>query len=120
MIRDIIILSIITIIYCTVLFIVAPMVDHAFTPLHKEESNIEIFMEIIMQIITVSVIWFYLRYFINKIIHKYVHIKDIGAIDTSIAIVSGLILIGLQTHLKSKLEYITHEHPFRIMQIFKD
>jgi len=120
MIRDLIILIIITILYCIILFIIAPMVDHAFSPLHKDETNVEIFMEIIMQIITVSVIWFYLRYFINKIIHKYVHIKNISAIDTSIAIISGLILVGLQSHLKSKLEYITHEHPFRIMRIFND
>ena len=105
MIRDIILLSIITIIYCIVLFIIAPMVDHAFTPLHKDESNTEIFLEIVIQILTVSIIWYYLRNFINKIVNEYIHIKNIGAIDTSIAIVSGLILIGLQTHLKSKLEY---------------
>ena len=96
------------------------MVDHAFSPLHKDESNIEIFIEIILQIITVSIIWFYLRNFINNTINRFIHIKNIKTIDTSIAIISGLILIGLQTHLKNKLEYITHIHPFRIMQLFND
>ena len=27
--------------------------------------------------------------------------------------------VGLQTHLKNKLNYITHEHPFRLFQ-FKE
>ena len=120
MIRDLITLIIITTIYCVILFIIAPMIDHAFTPLHKDESNIEIFVEIITQIITGSGIWYYLRNFMNKIISTYIHINNIKAIDTSIAIISGLILIGLQSHLRSKLEYITHEHPFRIMRIFND
>ena len=96
------------------------MIDHAFTPLHIDESNTEIFIEIVMQIITVSVIWFYLNTFINKTISQFIHIKNIKTIDTSISIISGLILIGLQSHLKSKLEYITHEHPFRFMQLFND
>ena len=120
MIRDLIILILITILYCIILFIIAPMVDHTFTPLHKDESNIEIFIEIVIQILTISIVWFYLKTFINNTIHKYIHIKNIKTIDTSIAIISGLILVGLQSHLKSKLEYITHEHPFRIMQIFND
>ena len=120
MIRDLILLIIITFLYCVVLFLISPMIDHAFSPLHKEESNTEIFIEIVVQIITVSVIWFYLRNFINSTIHRFIHIKNIKTIDTSIAIISGLILIGLQSHLKSKLEYITHEHPFRFMQIFND
>ena len=120
MIRDLIILIIITIIYCIILFIIAPMVDHAFSPLHKDESNMEIFLELLMQIITISIIWYYLKTGINSIINKYILIKNIKPIDTSIAIISGLILVGLQSHLKSKLEYITHEHPFRIMRIFND
>ena len=120
MIRDLIILIIITTIYCIILFIIAPIVDHAFSPLHKEETNTEIFLELLMQIITISIIWYYLKTGINSIINKYIHIKNIKVIDTSIAIISGLILVGLQSHLKSKLEYITHEHPFRIMRIFND
>ena len=120
MIRDIIILSMITLIYCIILFIIAPIVDHDFTPLHKDESNTEIFIEIVIQILTISILWFYLKTFINNIIHKYIHIKNIKSIDASIAIISGLILVGLQSHLKNKLEYITYEHPFRVMQIFSD
>ena len=37
-----------------------------------------------------------------------------------ISIVSGLMFVGLQTHLKSKLNYITHEHPFRFFQFLDD
>ena len=37
----------ITSINIILLFIIAPIIDHAFTPLHKEETNMEILFEII-------------------------------------------------------------------------
>ena len=40
MIRDILILFVVSIIYSLILFFIAPIVDHAFSPLHKEETNI--------------------------------------------------------------------------------
>ena len=107
-------------IYGTVLVFLGPIIDHAFTDLHKEETNWEILTEIIAQIITVAIIWYYLNNFILSILHPILHIKNIKSINTVISISSGLILVGLQTHLKTKLEYITHEHPFRIFQVFKN
>ena len=50
--------------------------------------------------------------------HKYFNIHNNKLLNTSTNIVSAVILIGLQSHLIEKLEYITHEHPFRFLQIF--
>ena len=120
MIRDISILIFVSIIYIVVLFFLAPIVDHAFTPLHKEETNLEIFFEIIVQIVSVATIWFILNKYITKYITKFIKIKNMKSIELSLSIVSGLVFVGLQTHLKSKLNYITKEHPFRILTLFSD
>ena len=119
MIFELLKVIIVAFIYGTILVFLGPIIDHAFTDLHKEEKNWEILGEIIAQIITVAVIWYYLNNFILNILHPILHIKKIKSIDTVISISSGLILVGLQTHLKTKLEYITHEHPFRIFQVFE-
>ena len=118
--NDISILLVVSTIYILILFFVAPVVDHAFTPLHKDETNLEIFFEIIIQILTVATIWFILNKYINIIINKYINIKNMRSIELSLSIVSGLVFVGLQTHLKSKLHYITKEHPFRILRLFND
>jgi hypothetical protein len=120
MLREISILLVVSTIYILILFFVAPVVDHAFTPLHKDETNLEIFFEIIIQILTVATIWFILNKYINIIINKYINIKKMRSIERSLSIVSGLMFVGLQTHLKSKLHYISMEHPFRVMRIFRD
>ena len=108
----------ITSINIILLFILAPIIDHAFTPLHKEETNMEILFEIITQLLTISVIWFILDKYILYSIHKYLNIHNNKLLNTSTNIVSAVILIGLQSHLIEKLEYITHEHPFRFLQVF--
>ena len=108
----------ITSINIILLFIIAPIIDHAFTPLHKEETNMEILFEIITQLITISVVWFILDKYILYTMHKYFDIHNNKLLNTSTNIVSAVILIGLQSHLIEKLEYITHEHPFRFLQIF--
>ena len=120
LIKEISILLVVSTIYILVLFFAAPIVDHAFTPLHKDETNLEIFYEIIIQILTVATIWFILNKYINEFINRFVKIKKTRSIELSLSIVSGLMFVGLQTHLKSKLHYITMEHPFRIMRIFSD
>jgi hypothetical protein len=120
MIRDILILIVVSIIYTLILFFIAPIVDHAFSPLHKDDTNLEIFFEIILQLITIAVVWFILNKYISQLINKFINLKNVKSVDVSLSIVSGLILVGLQTHLKSKLHYITMEHPFRIMRIFND
>ena len=120
MILNLLKVIIVAFIYGTVLVFLGPLVDHAFTDLHKEETNWEILFEIIIHIITVAVVWYYLNNAILSILNPLIRVKNIKSIDTVISISSGLILVGLQTHLKRKLEYITHEHPFRIFQIFEN
>lgn len=120
MLRDISILIVVSIIYIIVLFFIAPIIDHAFTPLHKEETNLEIFFEIVLQLITVAIIWFIINKYMTETINNFINIKNVKAVDLSVGIISSLIFVGLQTHLKSKLHYITMEHPFRIMKIFND
>ena len=117
---DVIKIVVIILIYVTVLFILAPLVDHAFTSLHKDETNFEIMSEIILQLITVSIVWYYVNSVIIFLISKYINLKGISRIESVISIVSGLMFVGLQTHLKSKLNYITHEHPFRFFQFLDD
>ena len=117
---DVIKIVVIILIYVTVLFILAPLVDHAFTSLHKDETNFEIMSEIILQLITVSIIWYYVNSVMIFLISKYINLKGISRIESVISIVSGLMFVGLQTHLKSKLNYITHEHPFRFFQFLDD
>ena len=119
MILNLLKVIIVAFIYGTVLVFLGPLIDHAFTDLHKEETNWEILFEIIIHIITVAVMWYYLNNTILGILNPLIRVKNIKSIDTVISISSGLILVGLQTHLKRKLEYITHEHPFRIFQIFE-
>ena len=80
----------------------------------------EIMGEIILQLIAVSVIWYYLNTFIFFVIKKYINISRTDRLKSVIGIVSGLMFVGLQTHLKNKLNYITHEHPFRIFQFLEE
>jgi len=117
---DVIKIVVIILIYVTVLFILAPLVDHAFTSLHKDETNFEIMSEIILQLITVSIVWYYVNSVMIFLISKYINLKGISRIESVISIVTGLMFVGLQTHLKSKLNYITHEHPFRFFQFLDD
>ena len=117
---DILKIIVVILVYVFVLFTVAPFVDHAFTSLHKEETNLEIMGEIILQLIAVSVIWYYLNTFIFFVIKKYINISRTDRLKSVIGIVSGLMFVGLQTHLKNKLNYITHEHPFRIFQFLEE
>ena len=117
---DMLKIILVILIYVFVLFTVAPLVDHAFTSLHKDETNLEIMGEIILQLITVSIIWYYLNLLVFKLINKYVNISGINKIESVISIISGIMFVGLQTHLKNKLNYITHEHPFRIFQFTEE
>ena len=117
---DIVKIILVIIVYVSILLLIGPMIDHFFTSLQKDETNLEILSEIMAQLITVSIIWHYLNQIIFKLINNYINIKNIKYIDRIIGIVSGIMLIGLQTHLHNKLKYITHEHPLRIFQIFED
>mgnify|MGYP004007881533 CR=1 FL=1 len=115
---DILKVILVAFLYGTILIFIGPLIDHAFTNLHKDENNWEILFEIIVHIIAIAIIWYYLNNTMINILNPLIHIKKIKSIDTVISITSGLLLVGLQTHLKNKLNYITHEHPFRIFQFF--
>ena len=115
---DILKIIIIAFIYGTLLIFTGPLIDHAFTDLHKDESNWEILFEIIVHIITIAIFWYYLNNGILSILNPLMNVKNMESIDTVISITSGLLLVGLQSHLKRKLQYITHEHPFRVFQFF--
>ena len=117
---DMLKIILVILIYVFVLFTVAPFVDHAFTSLHKDETNLEIMGEIILQLVTVAIVWYYLNFLVFKLINKYINISGINKIESVISIVSGLMFVGLQTHLKNKLNYITHEHPFRFIQFLNN
>ena len=117
---DILKIIVVVLVYIFVLFTVAPFVDHAFTSLHKDETNMEIMGEIILQLVTVSIIWYYINNLLLLVIKKYLNISGINRLESVVSIVSGLMFIGLQTHLKNKLSYITHEHPFRIFQFMEE
>ena len=47
-----------TVVYIIVLFIISPVLDHAFSPLDEEESDLEIMLEIIGQIIALTIVWY--------------------------------------------------------------
>ena len=115
---DILKIILVAFIYGILLIFLGPLIDHAFTDLHKDEDNWEILFEIIIHIITIAIIWYYLNNAILTILNPLIHVKNIKSIDTVISITSGLLFVGLQTHLKRKLQYITHEHPFRVFQFF--
>ena len=115
---DILKIIIIAFIYGTLLIFIGPLIDHAFTDLHKDEDNWEILFEIIVHIIAIAICWYYLNNGILSILNPLMNVKNMESIDTVISITSGLLLVGLQSHLKRKLQYITHEHPFRVFQFF--
>jgi|TARA_B110000914_G_C15268036_1_gene356204 uncharacterized membrane protein HdeD (DUF308 family) len=115
---DILKIIIIAFIYGTLLIFTGPLIDHAFTDLHKDEDNWEILFEIITHIIAIAIFWYYLNNGILSILNPLMNVKNMESIDTVISITSGLLLVGLQSHLKRKLQYITHEHPFRVFQFF--
>jgi hypothetical protein len=120
MISNLVKIGIVSVIHILLLFSIAPIIDHLFTPLHKDESNEEILFEIITQLLTISIVWYILEKYILHSINKYFNIHKSKFLDTTIDIIAALVLIGLQSHLVSKLEYITHEHPFRILTLFND
>jgi hypothetical protein len=114
------ILKIVTVLlfYVMVLLFIAPIIDHTFTQLHKEDTNMEILIEVLLQLITVSVLWFYLSKSMFHIADSYIHIRYLTGIQNIISIASGVLLIGLQKNLLNKLQYITKEHPFRYITFF--
>ena len=104
----------------TLLFILAPILDHLFTPLDKNKSNNELLKEIILQIITLSFLWYVLDKFIFNRLHDLLNISHKPFMQKSFTVITSVVLIGLQSHLVNKLNYITHDRPFKLFKYFKD
>ena len=111
-------LIIFTLIYFLILLIVSPMIDHFFTTLEQDkiirENNFEILSEIILQLIAIIIVWYFIHRYLSKYLEYLLNAKMGEATKTGIDLVSAITLIGLQRNLINKLEYITHEHPFRL------
>ena len=41
-------------------------------------------------------------------------------IDRAREVITAVIMVGLQSHLIQKLEYLTHKHPFRFLNLYGD
>ncbi len=104
--------------YICIIYSIAPIVDHLFTPLNKEKSEIQLVIESMSQIITISVIWYGISEYIVKSMNLSLGVKGHPLINKTKEVVGALIMVGLQTHLIEKLEYITHLHPFRKYYIY--
>jgi hypothetical protein len=109
----------ICIIYIISLIIISPIIDHLFGKLDRDESNKLILIEIISQILLISITWYYYSLFLKNIIKIYLK-ENIDGHEVIIDVVTAIGLIGLQYNMIQKLEYITHEHPFRIFKFLED
>ena len=118
MLENILKIGIVSLIHIFILFSIAPIIDNAFSPLQKNNSNSEILFEIVTQLLFVSIVWSVLNQYVLKAINRYFKIRYTKVINNITSTISSLVLIGLQSHLINKLKYITHEHPLRIFQIF--
>jgi len=111
-------LIIFTLIYFIILLLISPIIDHLFTSLDQDkliqESNFEILSEIILQLIVITIVWYFLHGYLSKYLEYLLNAKMGEATKAGIDLVSAITLIGLQKNLIDKLEYITHEHPFRL------
>ena len=108
----------VSLIHILILFSIAPIIDNAFSPLQRNDSNSEILFEIVTQLLFISIVWSILNQYVLKAINRYFKIRHTKFINNITSTISSLVLIGLQSHLINKLKYITHEHPLRIFQIF--
>lgn len=118
MLSNIVKIITVSLIHIVILFSLAPIIDNAFTPLNTQADNTEILFEIISQLLVVSISWATLNHYILKSINRFFNIHHTKVINSITETISSLVLIGLQTHLINKLQYITHEHPLRIFQLF--
>ena len=108
------------VLYEIFLIMFSPFIDHFFTTLDQDkllkETNTEILVEIISHIVVLTIAFLFLDVMIQMII-KGIKAKNFEAYKTSAELLTAITLIGLQKNLINKLNYITHEHPFRFVQI---
>ena len=108
------------VLYEIFLIMFSPFIDHFFTTLDQDkllkETNVEILAEIIAHIVVLTIAFLFLDVMIQMII-KGIKAKNCEAYKTSAELLTAITLIGLQKNLINKLNYITHEHPFRFVEI---
>ena len=93
--------------YTIVIFIISPVVDHIFAPLDTEESESEILIEIVSQILAIAIFWYLISEYIVKAFNTYLGVRGHPIVDKTKEIIGAVVMVGLQTHLLSKLNYIT-------------
>ena len=108
------------VLYEIFLIVFSPFIDHFFTTLDQDkllkETNTEILVEIISHIVVLTIAFLFLDVMIQMII-KGIKAKNFEAYKTSAELLTAITLIGLQKNLINKLNYITHEHPFRFVEV---
>ena len=108
------------VLYEIFLIMFSPLIDHFFTTLDQDkllkETNTEILVEIISHIVVLTIAFLFLDVMIQMII-KGIKAKNFEAYKTAAELLTAITLIGLQKNLINKLNYITHEHPFRFVEI---
>ena len=116
-------ISLFTTSYLLILIVVSPFIDHAFTTLDEDidenENNYQILGEVILHVITITIVWYYINYYVRAFLESSVDLKIKNATKTAINVISSIALIGLQTNLLAKLEYITISHPFRMTDLYE-
>jgi hypothetical protein len=109
----------ITLILIILLFAISPVIDHAFPPLDEDKTVLEILLECIIHIISIVVVLYIINKYIIYSINKHLNI-DKELFNHTKPVISAVIMVGLQSHLINKLKFLTHKHPFRILNIYKD
>ena len=114
-------LAIFSSIYVTILIFVSPGIDHLFTSLEqdkeKKETNTQILVEVILHVVVLVIAWYALNLFLRRFLKRTLNIGLGERSKIALGFISSIALIGLQTNLLNKLEYITITHPFRLAEI---
>ena len=110
-------IALFTTIYLMVLIAISPVIDHAFSELDEDigshREKLTIFLEVLGHILVLTIVWFVIHHMLKHLIHRFFKIKVNDEIETSVSIVSSVVLVGLQRNLVDKIGYITGIHPIR-------
>jgi len=90
------------------LILISPIIDTLFGKLNKKYSDTRLIIEIFFHIVILIIL--------AKELQKYLIKLNINGDDT--VLIQGIMLFGLQRNLIEKLNYITYEHPIRLLQLF--
>ncbi len=104
-------------IYLMVLIAISPIIDHAFSELDEDiqshREKLAIFLEVLGHILVLTIVWFMIHRVLKHLMHRLFKIKVYDDTEQAVAIVASVVLVGLQTNLVEKIEYITGIHPIR-------